>query len=118
MLIFYKIKPGDLLENREDVTNYINRLIRYTNGHIEDQYNGLNPEYLHFEWIKAKQTDYIVYQNNLKISKLYNFPFNVDYFTRGTCVTEGVNETIIRNISFDSNIELITIKDIDVNNKK
>lgn len=117
------------LENRDDVTNYINKLIRYTNSNIEDWYNGLNPEYLHFQWINATEKDYIIYKNNIKISKLYkkldikidkpyNFPFNEDYSTWGSSVTVHADETVITNISFDRNIESITVKEIDFNNNK
>lgn len=102
-------------------------MIRYTNGHIEDWYNGLNPEYLHFEWINANQKDYVVYQNNIKISKLYkkldikienpfNFPFNTKYGSWGSSVTIKANETIIKNIYFNNNIESIIIKEVDFKN--
>ena len=36
------------IENKDDINNYISKLIRYTNTHIEDWYNSLKPEYLHF----------------------------------------------------------------------
>ena len=66
----------------DDVTKYINKMILYTNCHIEDWYDGLKPDYLQFEWLDATEKDYVVYQNNQIISKLYkNLDINVSFKT-------------------------------------
>ena len=101
-------------------------MIRYTNGHIEDWYNGLNPEQLHFEWINANHKDYVVFQNNVKIYKLYKkldikidkpykLPFDVYYSTWGTSVSKFDNQTIVKDITFNSDIDSIVIKNLDHN---
>ena len=112
------------LHNDNDITNYINNLIRYTNCNIEDWYDGLKPECLYFEWINAKDKDYIIYQNNQKISNMYkkldikidkpyNLPFDVEYFTWGNSINEMPDEIVIKEISFDDNIESIIVKEVD-----
>lgn len=112
------------LNNKEDITNYINRLIRYTNTHIEDWYNGLNPEYIHFQWINANHKNYVIYQNNIKISNLYkklsinidkphNIPFDIHYSTWGNSISKIKNEIIINNITINDNIDSIIVKDLD-----
>ena len=94
--------------NFTDVSNYINKMIRYTNSHIEDWYDGIKPDYLQFEWINATEKDYVVYQNNLKIANLYknldikidnphNLPYNINYKTWGKILLENKNELIIRD---------------------
>ena len=97
------------IENKNDVNNYISKLIRYTNTHIEDWYNSLKPEYLHFEWINASEKHYNIYKNNLIVSNLYkkldiniknplNLPFNIAYDTWGDSILMKNNETIIVKI--------------------
>ena len=111
------------LDNKEDVNSYITRLIVYTNGQLEDWYNGLSPEKIHFHWIKANERDYLIYRNNLKISQLYKkleveikepykLPFDNNYTGWGSRYIRNDNEIIISDVTFDSNVESVIAKTI------